>query len=282
MTDSSPDGLLRELDACRKRVTLWPLAMAATAVGCGTLLYLDFNRLLAAGVLALGGIATCVAYFWDIQRKGFILQYALDGSTEACVKAVVAALERLAGVQKAWYLQSTRAVRQKKYHAGADNVVARSATRVSFADPPYLRVNVPVAALPVGKETLYFLPDRLLVYAANAVGAVAYRDLRIEVGETKFIESEGVPRDAKVVDRTWRYVNKSGGPDRRFKDNRELPVCLYEELTFSSPTGLHEVVQLSRCGLGKPFTDIMRLLAAAVGTGGARANAPAQRAARDS
>ncbi|WP_462388382.1 hypothetical protein [Acidovorax sp. Q11] len=55
----------------------------------------------------------------------------------------------------------------------------------------------------------------------------------------RFIEDGSPPRDAQVIDRTWRYVNKKGGPDKRFKNNRELPVCLYDELQLSSSTGLN-------------------------------------------
>ncbi len=60
-------------------------------------------------------------------------------------------------------------------------------------------------------------------------------------------------QDATVVDKTWRYVNKKGGPDRRFKDNRELPVCVYDQLRFSRASRLNEVVQLSRKGAGDPL-----------------------------
>jgi hypothetical protein len=56
-----------------------------------------------------------------------------------------------------------------------------------------------------------------------------------------------------LVDKTWSYINKKGGPDRRFKDNRELPVCLYDQVRLASTSGLNEVIQLSRKGAGDPF-----------------------------
>lgn len=70
-----------------------------------------------------------------------------------------------------------------------------------------------------------------------------------------------MPRDAEVVDRTWRYVNKSGGPDKRFKDNRQIHVCRYEQISLSSSTGLNEVLQVSRCGFGEKFSYALFLLA---------------------
>lgn len=62
---------------------------------------------------------------------------------------------------------------------------------------------------------------------------------------------EGVPVDATVVGQTWKYVNKKGTPDKRFKDNKQLPVALYEEVHLTSATGLNEVLQVSRTGAGK-------------------------------
>jgi len=54
------------------------------------------------------------------------------------------------------------------------------------------------------------------------------------------MESGGLPSDAQVVGRTWQYVNKKGGPDRRFNNNPEIPIALYEEGHFGSTTGLNE------------------------------------------
>jgi hypothetical protein len=46
-----------------------------------------------------------------------------------------------------------------------------------------------------------------------------------------------VPPDAVQVDTTWQYVNKRGGPDRRFKNNRRLPVMRYGEVDLATGGG---------------------------------------------
>ena len=46
---------------------------------------------------------------------------------------------------------------------------------------------------------------------------------------TRFVESSA-PEDSQVVDQTWQYVNKKGGPDRRFSYNPMLVVCSYGEM----------------------------------------------------
>ena len=79
----------------------------------------------------------------------------------------------------------------------------------------------------------------------SKIGALNYSDIDSNAHTTRFIESESVPRDAQVVGQTWKYVNKSGEPDRRFKDNRQLPICLYGELELSSTSGLNTVIMFS-------------------------------------
>lgn len=54
----------------------------------------------------------------------------------------------------------------------------------------------------------------------------------------RYVESESVPGDARIIDQTWQYVNKKGGPDKRFKNNRQLPICAYSQLNLSTSDGL--------------------------------------------
>lgn len=109
--------------------------------------------------------------------------------------------------------------------------------------------------------TLYFLPDRLLVYDPGGVGAVSYRTLEMVASRTRFIETGPVPADATIIDRTWQYMNKRGGPDRRFSNNRQIPICLYDELSLRTPTGLNELFQISRAGVGDGFVAAVQHLA---------------------
>ncbi len=107
---------------------------------------------------------------------------------------------------------------------------------------------------------MFFFPDRVLVFDRRKVGAISYDALNVEVAQVRFIESEGVPSDGKVVGQTWKYVNKKGGPDRRFKDNRELPIALYEELQFTSASGLNETIQVSQLGVVEKFKAAVQAL----------------------
>ena len=109
-----------------------------------------------------------------------------------------------------------------------------------------MQCNKPVVCLPAGRQTLYFFPFGLLVYDSTGIGAIPYDKLNVRSGNTSFREVDSVPGDATVVGHTWRYVNKNGGPDRRFSNNAQLPILNYGVLNLTSDSGLNEMFQTSR------------------------------------
>src|SRR6185369_17699305 len=84
--------------------------------------------------------------------------------------------------------------------------------------------------------------------------------IKLQLSNTRFIESEVVPRDAQIVDNTWRFVNKNGSPDKRFNNNKQLPITLYGEIYFQSSTGLNELIQLSKPNMGSSLADAFKKL----------------------
>jgi hypothetical protein len=261
IVDSSSEELLDEIRAKRRKLTLQPFAIIGAvllpfiASGAGWPGW-------AIGTVALVGVALILAagYRDRIARTAVIL-YDFEPQVEDAFRRFTEWAQALAGAARTWHVAAEGRGHDRKYHAGAGTLVQRHVTSVRTAEPPLVRTNVPVLSIGAGRQTLYFLPDRLLVYDAAGIGAISYRTLEISATRQRFIEEGGVTSDATVVDHTWRYVNKSGGPDRRFRDNRQVPICLYDELTFRTPSGLNEVIQVSRAGLGEGFAEAVRYLA---------------------
>ena len=190
--------------------------------------------------------------------------YDLDELLSNAFEQLFSSTLGLARCSATWHVSARGTVYDSKYHAGASHVVNKTRIHVNERNPPHVKTNVTVLCIPVGKTSLYLLPDRILVWSREGVGALAYTDLEIDIKETMFIEDAHVPRDARVVDKTWQYVNKKGRPDRRFSNNRELPVCLYEQLHLSSMSGLNEIIQLSATGRGAELKESVKLLATAI------------------
>jgi hypothetical protein len=263
IVNSSSEELLEEINRKRKLGRRWPVAAVALAAAL-----IAAALLLPAWAVAVLAVIGVVLIAWlyqrDVLRKSVVLLYDLDEEMEKAFGLLHDCALHVAACAGKWHVEASGAVRDRKYHAGASEIVRRKSTTITKAAPPMLQTNVETIAIGVGTQTLHLFPDRLLIYAPNGAGAVNYADLELAVEQHRFIEDGGVPADAQVVDRTWRYVNKRGGPDRRFKDNPQLPICLYESLKFGSASGLNEVVEVSRNGVLEPFAQAIRTLGESV------------------
>lgn len=261
MIDSSSASLLSELDQKRKRVRTWPFAAGLAIVIVCTLVGVNASPWIIAPVAVLSLLGVFAAYQFDLLSKTVVILYDLDSGIRAAYEQVHNSFLQLARCGGKWHIDARGRVYDPKYHAGAGQLVSRKRLSIGTAQPPYVKTNIAIPFIPLGGRTLYFFPERILVFTGDGVGAVSYDDLSLVVTDKRFIEDESVPRDAQVVDKTWQYVKKGGGPDRRFSNNRQIPICLYEELWLNSPTGLNEVIQISRTGIGEPLDTALQNLA---------------------
>lgn len=268
MIDESATGLLVELNEKRQRWRTGPAVLVIAAI----LLLANWNRMIPVGqgIALVFAIAIVVAAFnLDMLRKTTVMMYELDADATASYQALVDALTKLGEASKAWHIEAKAGVLDRKYHAGAGEEIRRTPTSVRPSAMPFVKCNLDVPSIRMGRQTLFFLPDRLLVFESDAVGAVSYGALSVNEQAIRFVETERVPPDSQVVARTWRYVNKHGGPDRRFNDNAELPICEYDSVQFTSGSGLNEMLYISRVGAAAPLIRYLaiegaRLAAASV------------------
>lgn len=261
MVDSSSADLVAEMNDKRKMIRIWPFIAAFGAI----LTFIAFRSsetpTLALVIAAFTTGLAVLSSVKDSLRKTTVLFFELEPEIEALYQKLHDSFGKLLSSSSKWHVEAEGDIKDKKRNAGATSVIKRTSISLGIGSPPFVKTNVSVPSIPVGKQTLYFFPDKVLIFEPNGVGAVSYPNLRISVESTKFIEDGSVPRDAKIVDRTWKYVNKRGGPDKRFKDNHELPIALYEDLNFTSDTGLNERIEISRVGFGDGFSSAIGMLA---------------------
>jgi hypothetical protein len=96
-----------------------------------------------------------------------------------------------------------------------------------------------------------------IVDANKKFGLIDIRELDFNFHGQRFLEEEKVPKDAVVIDHTWAKVNKNGTPDKRFKDNYQIPICKYGEIELTSSTGLNEAYSLSSYEKSEHFAQSM-------------------------
>lgn len=237
IVDSSSQEIIDEITSKRKKVPFWLLSIL--------LVFIPF-----VGV-PLAIIAGLLLYFFiDKKRKSTILFYDIEEQTENEIQQFYDGFNEIMNCDKVWHVSAQATVHDRKYQAGASSIVKRTGIKIQYKTPSYIQTNVKVPMIPAGRQKLYFFPDRILVYENKKVGGLSYASLNITQHNQRFIENGAVPRDGTIVDYTWQYVNKSGGPDKRFKNNRKLPILMYSEIPCQSNTGLKELIQLSKQDAG--------------------------------
>lgn len=255
LVDSSSEDLLREI---REKDALPQYRNIALLISAIALLFaLKANApIWLVCILVVGSMAGVIhLHRQDRLRKIVVLFYELEATQETAYEKLITGIKSLKSAQGLWSIDAQGDVSDRKYHGGASTLVARHDIQIKKEAPPFLETNIEVYSIEQKNRSIYFFPDRILIFAKKNVGALHYNSLSIASQAKKFIESEKVPGDAAVVDQTWEYVNKSGGPDKRFKNNRRLPVCLYEEIAIEGPNGFMTILQLSKLGVGKAFCD---------------------------
>lgn len=243
ISDSTALDLLNEIRSRRSAVPVLPFVVVAWLVLAFMILAHS-----AAGLvlLLLSPIAFVPAHFYDQQRRTTVVMYDLDGDAEQRFKAIYDGCMALRECGAVWSVMSTELNRDYKRNAGASNLLQRKAALIGSEHVPFLKTNVSVASIRLHNDTLYFLPDRIFIINRAGIGAVSYADFHATSQVGRFIEDGAVPRDSSQVGQTWRYVNKNGGPDRRFNNNRQLPILAYQDVLFASITGVRAYLQVSR------------------------------------
>jgi hypothetical protein len=264
MTDATSASFLAELNDKRRQHLLWPIVAAGAALVIGVLAWNAVSPWVIGPVVAVLSACGIAAALHDIHTKTIAVLYDLDSTTEQAFNRLCDSLQSIAKCGGAWRVNAAGDVFDPKYHAGAAKLIARAGISVQARERPFFKTNVLPICVPAGQLSLYFLPDRLLVYDASNVGAVEYGNLQILHRPEQFIEDGPVPSDARVVGRTWQFVNRNGSPDRRFNNNRELPVCEYEAIGIASETGLRVLLQVSRVGVGAAIVAGVEAMAHAI------------------
>jgi Protein of unknown function (DUF4236) len=248
---AQPSEVVAQLNAAAKALLLWPwVALAVVLVSAVVTPWLFLpGAVLVVWVWWHGRVSRTVALFYEV-----------DGPSSDKYQLLIDAFRVAQQTHRAWHKVASGAVRttyQRKVNAGAGSLVDRTPLTCGARPGPHISTNIVVPTFRSQPRTVYLLPDRMLVMDGNVYADVDYRMLQVSWSEERFIETEQVPSDAVVIGHTWRYVNKNGGPDRRFKDNAQLPIMRYGQLSIEGPAGLNLVWTFSRVDTAQRLTGAL-------------------------
>jgi hypothetical protein len=151
----------------------------------------------------------------------------------------------LSSCAKIW--DKTASVVNNNNRSAANNSVTRTATQIGTQKIDF--INASFDALHFRNQNgsdIYIYPAFAVLFDdKNNFGMVDLTELKLLFKRTSFLEEEQIPSDTKIIGETWAKVNKNGTPDKRFKDNYQIPIVEYGELEFKSNTGINEVFMFS-------------------------------------
>ncbi|MCK5149549.1 hypothetical protein KAJ87_01335 [Candidatus Pacearchaeota archaeon] len=188
-----------------------------------------------------------------MERKTVTIVYELDKEIKSPFDKINDGFEEFKKTDKIWRIETQQLTDDWKRNSGASNLVNRKSFQILQELPPFFDSNIIPYGFKIDNKQYYFFPDRILIYQGKKVGIALYSELQINTLITKFIEDQGVPKDTEVVGHNWKYMNKSGGPDKRFNNNYQIPVVLYSEIDLHTKSGLNLKFQASNKKAGENF-----------------------------
>jgi hypothetical protein len=176
---------------------------------------------------------------------------------------------QMSAAQKIWDTVGERNVDRVVERTTASRVVDRRPVTFGLARCELIASEWEVPRLQnANGGDVYLYPAFALYFvSADSFALLEYKDLRLDYSPTKFIEDVSVPSDSRLVGTAWAKANKDGSPDKRFRDNYQLPVALYGALDISSYTGLNEQYLISNNNSASAFAGAWDKFVSAVNNG---------------
>lgn len=165
-------------------------------------------------------------------------------------RRMLSAFDSMVRCQRLWNVRTEQQIDHVKARSYARVVISRA--KASLARDAVSLVDTadqPLAlTIQSGKAVAYFYPGFVLVVSGHnsEFAVIDMKELSVDYDAIRFTETEGIPTDATMVGKAWAKSNKDGSRDKRFKDNRQLPILMYGQVMLGGPGGLNEVFMFSR------------------------------------
>lgn len=184
----------------------------------------------------------------------------VDDQFEIKYHALLDNYKTLLTCEKIWDITSAVSIDQKTTRSAASTAIQRRLVKFGFGNMDIIKSKYDALHFEnANGGDLFIYPAFLaIIDASKKFGLIDIRELDFDFHAQRFLEEEKIPKDSIVVDHTWAKVNKNGTPDKRFKDNYQIPICQYGEVELTSETGLNEAYSFSSYEKSSNFAQAMK------------------------
>jgi len=183
-----------------------------------------------------------------------------DTEIDGKYNKVIETFKKLCTSQKIWDVTSSYSQNTIMTRSYAGMVVNKKEVKLGIKSIPEIKSKYETLWFSnANGADIYFYPNFIIIYYSNINFAVISLN-EVEFCQTyvKFAETGMIPKDSKIVEKTWAKVNKDGTPDMRFKNNYQIPIVRYGGITLRTDTGLNEVYEFSNYEYTEEFGEAFR------------------------
>ena len=190
-----------------------------------------------------------------IDNSAVNIDIQFDDPTRKKYEHLYDTFKNLSTSHRIWDITGAHFQNRVAARSNASTLVNRRDAKIGLRSLSFIKSNYDALYFQnINGADLYLYPTFVLMYTNNQNFAlIGIEEFSLLFTAVSFTETSQVPRDSKVIRKTWAKVNKNGTPDKRFKNNYQIPVVQYGKLHFSSSTGLNEEYQISNFEFAAQF-----------------------------
>ncbi len=164
--------------------------------------------------------------------------------------------KELMDIEKIWDITREEENDKTKTRSAASRAIVRKEIKIGLKDLEDIKYSKQALCFNNSNGAdLYFYPSFIVMQGKDSFGVVGLDEIEFSFNSAKLIEQEKVPKDSEIIEYTWFKVNKNGQPDKRFKDNYQIPVVKYGVINLKTSNGVNEEYQFSNYLLSEQFSN---------------------------
>ncbi|HDU5191354.1 TPA: DUF4236 domain-containing protein [Klebsiella aerogenes] len=196
---------------------------------------------------------------WEDNTK-IVIAFENSDASQRAYAAMVRAFDTLKSSIKKWDITADKATDQFTERTLATRSVDRHPVTFDYSSTDLIQFTGRAMRFENvnGDDILLYPGVAVIPRVDGAFALIDIRELQISAEHRRFQEEDDVPKDTRIDGHTWAKTNKNGSPDRRFKDNYQIPICVYGNLTFHSHTGVTEEYMVSNADAAQAFAEAVK------------------------
>jgi hypothetical protein len=192
----------------------------------------------------------------ELEKSRMGLDITFDDELLRKYELVTASFRKLSQSNKIWDVTSAVDENRRVTRSAASTLVTKTEVRIGVKAIDDILSNFePLWFKNANGADLYFYPGFIIMYdSRERFGIIDLKELLFDFAPVRFIEAGIVPVDTKIIDQTWHKVNKNGAPDKRFRDNFQIPIVRYGRISLRTKAGVHEQYEFSNYESAEAFS----------------------------